>query len=129
MSNESAGQVPGWVVFASIMTFGLGLFALFAGIADLINPGWLEGLSIFGNTLGIWFYAAFDLILAVVSFYAAYAIWQGHKLGFWLGIIFGTLSALRWFLFIPGAPIWALTMAAAWCLVLYGLSSNQEYFA
>ena len=119
---------PGWVVFAAILMFGIGGFTLLSAIADFVNPGWIEGLSIFGDRLNSVSYGIIDLIIALVAFYAGFDILQGGKTGYWLGIIFSTLNALRWFLFIEGAPILALTMAFVWMLVAYGLATNQDYF-
>jgi hypothetical protein len=119
---------PGWVVFAAILMFGIGGFTLLSAIADFVNPGWIEGLSIFGDRLNSVSYGIIDLIIALVAFYAGFDILQGGKTGYWLGIIFSTLNVLRWFLFMPGAPILALTMAFVWMLVAYGLAMNQDYF-
>ena len=119
---------PGWVVFAAILMFGIGGFTLLSAIADFVNPGWIEGLSIFGDRLNSVSYGIIDLIIALVAFYAGFDILQGGKTGYWLGIIFSTLNVLRWFLFMPGAPILALTMTFVWTLVAYGLATNQDYF-
>ena len=119
---------PGWVVFAAILMFGIGGFTLLSAIADFVNPGWIEGLSIFGDRLNSVSYGIIDLIIALVAFYAGFDILQGGKNGYWLGIIFSTLNVLRWFIFMPGAPILALTMAFVWMLVAYGLAMNQDYF-
>ena len=118
----------GWVVFAAIMMFGIGGFTLMAAIADFVNPGWIEGLSIFGDRLNSVSYGIIDLIIALLAFSAGLDILRGGKTGYWLGIIFSTLNAARWFLFIAGAPILALTMAFVWMLVAYGLAMNQDYF-
>jgi hypothetical protein len=118
----------GWVVFASILMFGIGGIALLAAIADFVNPSWIEDQSILGNSLDFLWYGAFDLVIGLAAIYAGLEILRGGKIGYWLGIIFATLSAFRWFLFMPGAPIWALTMILVWTLVIYGLASNMDYF-
>ena len=99
-----------------------------AAIADFVNPGWIEGLSIFGDKLSSSSYGIIDLIIALLAFSAGLDILRGGKTGYWLGIIFSTLNALRWFIFMPGAPILALTMTFVWTLVAYGLATNQDYF-
>lgn len=124
----SENRRPGWVVFAAILMFGIGGFTLLSAIADFVNPGWIEGLSIFGDKLNSVSYGIIDLIIALVALYAGFDILQGGKTGYWLGVIFSTLNVLRWFIFMPGAPILALTMAFIWMLVAYGLATNQDYF-
>ncbi len=121
-------RTSGWIVFASIMMFGLGGLALLAGIADFTNSSWMQNLSIFGDKIDTAYYGILDLIIAFSCFYAALAIWRGTRGGYWLGLIFATLSMLRWFLLMPGLPIWSLTMAAVWCLVAYGLATNEDHF-
>ena len=53
----------------------------------------------------------------------------GGKVGYWIAIVASTLNVLRWFLFIPGVPVWALTMVVLWALVIYRLSASSEYFS
>jgi len=69
-----------------------------------------------------------DVIIALFAFGAGFLILQGEKTGYWLGIIFATLSSIRWFLFMPGAPILAMTMIFVWVLVIYGLAVSGDYF-
>jgi len=67
-------------------------------------------------------------ILALVAFGAGYSIWQDGKLGFWTGMIAAILSAVRAFFFIPWIPLGALIVIVIDLLIIYGLSSNSEYF-
>jgi hypothetical protein len=128
MAESTRSKTPGWIVFASIMMFGLGGFALLAAIADFTNSSWMAENSILGDRLDVAWYGFLDLILGLTALYAGFAILRGTRAGYWWGIILSTLSTLRWFLLMPGAPIWAVTMVAIWVLVAYGLATNQEYF-
>ena len=122
-------QRPAWATFASIMMFGMGGFALLMAIAEFTDSSLLAGYSILGDTLDFIWYGAFDLLAAIAAFYAGFDIWRGGKIGYWIAIVAATLNVLRWFLFIPGVPVWALTMVALWALVIYGLSASSEYFS
>ena len=122
-------QRTAWATFASIMMFGMGGFALLMAIAEFTNSSWLAGYSILGDTLDFMWYGAFDLLAAIAAFYAGFDIWRGGKIGYWIAIVAATLNVLRWFLFIPGVPVWALTMVVLWALVIYGLSASSEYFS
>jgi hypothetical protein len=37
-------------------------------------------------------------------------------------------SLIRWFIFMSGAPMLAMTMTFVWVLVIYGLAINRDYF-
>ena len=116
----------GWLVFAAIMMFGLGLFALLAATVDLVNSSWIQDYSLFGDRLDWFWYGFFDLLVAIGSFYAGWAILAGRAGGYVLGLLFATLSAGRWFLLIPKAPVWSVTMVVLWCLVVYALVRDES---
>jgi hypothetical protein len=110
------------------MMFGLGGLALLTAIAGFTGSSWVEEFSVFGDKLGSSVYGFIDLIVALTALYATFAILRGTRGGYWLGILFATLSMLRWFLLMPGAPIWSVTMVAIWVLVAYGLATNPDHF-
>ena len=139
MSEETTGvsEVPeavsvsdetdsGWLVFAAMMMFGLGTFALLAATADLVNSSWIQDYSLFGDRLDWFWYGFFDLLVAIGSFYAGWAILTGRVGGYVLGLLFATLSAGRWFLLIPKAPVWSITMVVVWILVIYALTRPED---
>lgn len=119
---------PFLVVFAAIMLFTMGTFALVAALASIVNHDWVQDASIFGASLPWVWYAILDAIIAAGAFYGGYAIMVRKKAGYWLGIIFATLSALRWFLVVAGVPFFSLTMVILWGAVVYGLVTNEESF-
>ena len=125
--SDRKEPTSGWIVFASMMMFLLGSFALLAAIADLVNPSWIQDHSIFGDTLDWFWYGFLDLIVAIGSFYAGWAIWKGRVGGYLIGLTFATLSAVRWFLLISTTPIWSVSMVALWCLVIYALVKDEDY--
>ena len=137
--TQDASEVPdavsvsdrpysGWADFAALMMFGISLFALLAAIVGFFNNSFVYNNSALGTAWNwIWF-GLFDLITSIVAAYAGIAIIRGQRIGFWLGLIFATLSAGRWFLFVPGLPLWSLAMVTVWILVVYGLIRDRAYF-
>jgi hypothetical protein len=125
-SARDAGY-SGWVTFAAMMMFGLGTFSLFAAIAELLNSSWLLENTLLGTRIDWFWYGFLDLLVAIGSFYAGSAILTGRAGGYVIGLIFATLSAGRWFLLIPKAPIWSVTMVVIWCLVIYALARTVDY--
>ena len=119
--------VSGWRVFAGMMMFGVSLFAFMAMCVGWGVPNMLQ-YTAFGMTVDWLWYGLFDGLTAIVAFIAAGAILQGNKIGYYLGLIIATLSAGRWFLFIPAVPFWGLTMIVVWILVIYGLVRDKDSF-
>ena len=120
-------QRPGWVSFAAVMMFGLSGFALVAALNGFFNPRWIDYTSI-GMTWDLMWFGFFDLLISLVALYAGYDILRGGRFGFIIGILFATLSAIRWFFLIPLAPLLSLTILMIWMLVTFGLVTNVEYF-
>ncbi|MFC2053050.1 hypothetical protein ACFLV7_01955 [Chloroflexota bacterium] len=119
-------QPSGWATFAAVMMFGLGGIALVAAIWDFTTTSLVSDYSMLGDTLDWLWYGFFDGVIAIAAFYAGYDILKGGSLGYVLGMTFATLNSIKWFLFIPGAPIAALTMSIVWILVIYGLAVGKE---
>lgn len=117
-----------WGLIAGMMLFGVGMFAAMAACAGFFNSSLLE-YSILGDAIDWIWYGLFDGLTALVALYAGYAVWSGKKIGYWLGLIIATLSAGRWFLFVPGIPLWSLMMVGIWLLVIYGLIKDRKYFS
>jgi hypothetical protein len=128
MSKDTAKKTPGLIIFAAIMMFGLGGLALLSAVAGFMGSSWLQEYSVFGDKLGSSAYGFIDLILTLTAFYTGLAILRGTRGGYWLGILFATLNMLRWFVLMPGAPLWSVTMVAIWVLVAYGLATNEDHF-
>jgi hypothetical protein len=125
-ARAGRGQTSGWLLFAAMMMFGLGTFALMAAIADVLNNAWIVDNSIFGNRLDWVWYGFFDLLVALGSFYAGWTLGTGRMASPVIALIFATLSAGRWFLLIFKAPFWSITMVVVWCLVIYALTRIQD---
>ncbi len=126
-ASVSEDRPSGWLVFAAVMMFGLGTFALMAFLADILNSSWLMDSTLFGARLDWFWYGFFDGLVALGSFYAGYAILTKRGAGFVIGLLFATLSTARWFLLILRAPIWSITMVVLWCLVIYALTRVEDY--
>jgi len=120
-------QRPGWVTFAAVMMFGISGFALVAALNGFMNPDWINYTNI-GFTWNLMWFGIFDLLNSLAALYAGYDILKGGRGGFLIGILFATLSAIRWFLLMPAFPLLSVTMVTVWILVTYGLVSNEGYF-
>jgi len=134
MSQENLPNEPyydeptsSWGLFAGMMMFGVSLFAFMAMCVGWGVPNMLQ-YTAFGMTVDWMWYGIFDGLSAIAALIAAAGIWQNKKYGYYLGLIIATLSAGRWFLYIPVVPFWGLTMLVVWILVVYGLIKDRETF-
>jgi hypothetical protein len=127
-ATEVLVRRPGLVTFSAIMLFiGAGYQFVFA-LSEFFNAAWLAGTTYgtFGGNLWLW--GILDVIFAVVLFYAGYDLLSGGGFGFVVGVCVATLSAIRWFFYIPAAPILSLAVIGIDILILYGLTSSADYF-
>ena len=53
---------------------------------------------------------------------------RGGEVGRIIGIVIAAVSAVRWFFYLPYAPIAALVIIAIDILIIYALVAHSEYF-
>ena len=121
MSNGTADQGVGWVLFAGIMLMIVGILNTLWGISAIANSHIVvNGTSYVIDHRQSWGWAM--LILGGIQLIAAFSIWSGGEFGRWIGIIVASLNALAQLLSMPNAfPFWALTMFTIDILIIYGL--------
>src|SRR5215467_8623061 len=78
--------------------------------------------------LYLWLWAILDLLLALIPLYAGYDLLRGGTFGFIIGVVLASISAIRWFFYLPAQPILALVVIAVDILIIYGLTSSADYF-
>ena len=111
----------GWVIFAAIMLFILGVLNVIWGIAAIGDSKFFVGNQkyILSN-LNTWGWVT--LILGALQILAAFSIWQGGQFGRWFGIIAAGLSSIASLLSIPAYPFWSLAIFAVDVAIVYGLA-------
>ena len=120
--DDSKGQ--GLVTFAGVMITIAATLNILYGIAaiDSAHVFVNNAKYVFGdlNTYG-WIL----LLLGVVQYFAAFAIWRGAAWGRWFGVACASANAILQTLWIPAFPILAMTIltldiVAIWGLLAYG---------
>ena len=108
------------MLFAGIMVFMAAVLNCILGIAAIDKANFFvnDAKYVFADlaTFG-WFV----LVLGVVQFFAALAIWQGTPWGRWFGVATASVNIILQMLWIPSAPVLALTILALDITVIYGL--------
>jgi hypothetical protein len=119
---------PGMVTFAAIMLFLLFGVQAVVAIMEFFARTWLlvSSASVPGGFLWIW--GIIDILFALIPLYAAIDILRGGEVGRIIGIVIAVFSAIRWFFYLPLAPIAALVIIAIDILIIYALVAHSEYF-
>lgn len=110
----------GLVTFAGVMIMIAAVLNTLYGIAAI------DKASFFVNDARYVFadlstYGWFVLALGVVQFFAALAIWKGAPWGRWFGVVTASANAILQMLWIPSAPVLAMTILTLDIIVIYGL--------
>jgi hypothetical protein len=110
----------GLVTFAGVMIMIAAVLNTLYGIAAIDKASFFTANAkyVFADlkTFG-WFV----LILGVVQFFAALAIWKGIPWGRWFGVACATVNIILQMLWIPSAPVLALTILTMDIIAIYGL--------
>ena len=126
--SQALGRRPGLVTFAAIMMFILAGFELTFALVEFTNATWLA-FNVYGSFGGhLWIWGILDAIVAMIAFYAGVDILRGGTFGQVIGIMIAAFSAIRWFFYLPSAPILALVVIGVDILIIYGLTSSADYF-
>ncbi len=119
---------PGLVTFAAMMLFLLfgleavvALLEFFAGAWLLFSPS-----SVPGGYLWVW--GIVDIFIALIPLYAAIDILRGGEVGRIIGLVIAIVSAIRWFFYLPLAPIAAAIIIGIDVVIIYALVAHSEYF-
>lgn len=121
-------QRPGLVTFAAVMLLLLfGLYAVSA-IMEFFAGTWLvfSPSSVPGGRLWIW--GIVDVFFALILLYAAFDILRGGEVGRMIGITIALFSAIRWFFYLPFAPIAAIVIIGIDIVIIYALLAHSEFF-
>src|SRR5215212_8249035 len=110
----------GLVTFAGVMIMIAAVLNTLYGIAAIDKATFFvnDARFVFADlqTFG-WLVVA----LGVTQFFAALAIWRGIPWGRWFGVACASVNMILQMLWIPSAPVLALTILALDIVVIYGL--------
>jgi hypothetical protein len=128
--ERSGGAVtrrPGMLTFAAIIMFMVAGFEALSAILAFAGTGWWVtdmGNLVYTNFV-LW--GIVDLIIALIALYAGIDLLRGGTFGRVMGYLFAGLSAIRWLLVIPAAPILAVVVIALCVMVIYALAKDSDY--
>ena len=108
----------GWVTFAGVMLFMVGVLNIIYGIAAIGDSSFFiqDQKYIFSN-LNTWGWLT--LVLGLLQLGAAFSLWSGGLYGRVVAILATTLGAIGALLALPAYPFWSLAIFAINIIVLH----------
>jgi len=108
----------GWVTFAGVMLFIVGVLNVIYGIAAIGDSSFfVQDQKYILSNLNTWGWVT--LILGVFQFFAAFSLWSGGLYGRVFAIVAASLSAIAALLSIPAYPFWSLAVFAISIIVIH----------
>jgi hypothetical protein len=113
-------QGLGWIVFAGTMLAIVGTLNFIYGIAATSSSKFFvrDVQYVFGS-LHTWGWIM--IVIGAIQFFTAFAVWAGHPVGRWIGILSAGGNAILQMLAIPAYPLLALSLFAIDIMIIYGL--------
>jgi hypothetical protein len=108
----------GWVTFAGVMLFIVGVLNVIYGIAAIGDSSFfVQDQKYILSNLNTWGWVT--LILGVFQFFAAFSLWSGGIYGRVVAIFAASLSAIAALLSIPAYPFWSLAVFAISIIIIH----------
>jgi hypothetical protein len=108
----------GWVTFAGVMLFVVGVLNVIYGIAAIGDSSFfVQDQRYILSDLNTWGWVT--LILGLFQFFAAFSLWSGGIYGRVFAIAAASLSAIAALLSIPSYPFWSLAIFAIDIIVIH----------
>ena len=108
----------GWVTFAGVMLFIIGVLNIIYGIAAIGDSSFfIQDQKYILSNLNTWGWLT--LALGLLQLCAAFSLWSGGLYGRVVAILATSLGAMGALLSIPAYPFWSLAIFALNIIVLY----------
>jgi hypothetical protein len=108
----------GWVMFAAVMLFIVGVLNVIYGIAAIGDSRFFaEDQKYILSNLNTWGWVT--LILGLLQLFAAFSLWSGRLYGRLVAIVAASLSAIGALLSIPAYPLWSLAVFAIDIIIIH----------
>jgi len=108
----------GWVTFAGVMLFIVGVLNVIYGIAAIGDSNFfVQDQRYILSNLNTWGWVT--LILGLFQLFAAFSLWSGGLYGRVVAILAASLSAIGALLSIPAYPLWSLAVFAIDIIIIH----------
>lgn len=119
---RAEAELSGWVVFAAIMLFVVGVFDLCYGLAAVLNDDVVTvggaGVIVWDFTVWGWVHMVVGAIMMLVS----WGLFSRQGWARWTAVFISTVAALLQIGVITAFPLWSLLMITLELIVIYHLT-------
>jgi hypothetical protein len=108
----------GWVTFAGVMLFVVGVLNVIYGIAAISDSSFfVQDQKYILSNLSTWGWVT--LIIGLLQLFAAFSLWTGGTYGRVIAIVAASVSAVGALLSIPAYPFWSLAVFAIDIIIIH----------
>jgi hypothetical protein len=128
-TTHSGTDRPGWLTFAGVVMYSVGVLQLISAIYFLNNSRRINDLSHGAFGTHAWVWGVWALVLAALSVSGAYSLMQGHRYGRVITYLWAGMMIVEGFLMLgqsPGPGVITIALAA---LVMYALATTSGWTA
>jgi hypothetical protein len=108
----------GWVTFAGVMLFMVGILNIIYGIAAIGDSSFfVQDQKYILSNLSTWGWVT--LVLGLFELGAAFSLWSGNLYGRMVAIFAASLAAVAALLALPAYPFWSLAIFALNIIIIH----------
>jgi hypothetical protein len=112
----------GWVTFAGVMLFMVGVLNIIYGIAAIGDSSFfVQDQKYILSNLNTWGWVT--LVIGVLELGAAFSLWSGNLYGRVIAIFAASLGAIAALLSIPAYPFWSLAVFALNIIIIHQVAT------
>jgi energy-converting hydrogenase Eha subunit B len=125
-SAVDAFSRPGWLTFATVVMFSVGVLRLISAIYYFADSHRVNDLTLgaFGDNLFLW--GIWDLLIAALAFFAGWLLLSNNGFGRAIGYLWAIVVIVQSFTLMNFAPWWGFASMILGVLVIYALASTSE---
>jgi hypothetical protein len=111
----------GWVTFAGVMLFIVGVLNIIYGIAAIGDSSFfVQDQKYILSNLNTWGWVT--LVLGLLELGAAFSLWSGNLYGRIVAVFAASLGAIAALLALPAYPFWSLAIFALNIIIIHQVS-------
>jgi hypothetical protein len=115
-------KFSGWVIFAAVMLFIVGVLNVIYGIAAIADSKFfVQDQKYILSNLNTWGWIT--LIVGFAQLFAGYSLWSGGLYGRVFAIMAAGFSAIAALLSLPAYPFWSLAIFALDIIVIHQVAT------